>query len=421
MSEGAPGPDALPAFAAYGIEIEYMIVDREHLDVRPLAEALLALSAGAPASEVRRGTMGWSNEIVQHVVELKNNDPVPSLSGLAELFHAEVLAVDALLEPLGARLMPGAMHPWMDPHDETRLWTQDHAAIYRSYDRIFDCRRHGWANVQSVHLNLPFAGDDEFARLHAAVRLALPILPALAASSPWADGRRNAGLDHRLALYREHQHKIPSSMGRCIPEPSASPAQYRARVFAPMYRELAIYDALLGADAGVLAQEWLDARGAVPRFARSAIEIRVLDVQECPRADIAIAAATSALVRKLYEAHAPRPARALDTGALVAIFDACIVEADSARIVDRDYLGELGYPGSSCRAGELWRFLIDGFAREGLIAAEMLAPLRTILDHGTLARRIIRAVGDDRGRLHEVYGELCRCLYENALFVHGDP
>jgi glutamate--cysteine ligase len=265
-----------------------------------------------------------------------------------------------------------------------------------------------------VHLNLPFADDDEFARLHAAIRLALPILPALAASSPWADGRRRAELDHRLALYREHQRQIPSSMGRCIPETSVSPAQYRARVFSPMYRELATYDALLGADAGVLAQEWLDARAAVPRFSRSAIEIRVLDVQECPRADLAIAAATSTLVRKLYEAA---PLRTFETGALVAIFEACIVAADSARIVDADYLGALGYPASSCRAGDLWRHLVDNFARDGLVAGEMLAPLRVILDHGTLARRINRAVGDDRGRLTDVYRELCRCLHENTLFV----
>ena len=33
-------------------------------------------------------------------------------------------------------------------------------------------------------LNLPFSSDEEFGRLHAAIRLLLPLLPALAASSP---------------------------------------------------------------------------------------------------------------------------------------------------------------------------------------------------------------------------------------------
>ena len=50
--------------------------------------------------------------------------------------------------------------------------------MYEAYDRIFDCRGHGWANLQAVHLNLPFSGDEEFGRLHAAIRLVLPIMPA---------------------------------------------------------------------------------------------------------------------------------------------------------------------------------------------------------------------------------------------------
>jgi hypothetical protein len=32
----------------------------------------------------------------------------------------------------------------------------------------------------------------------------------------------------------------------------------------------------------VLRHEWVNARGAIARFDRSAIEIRVLDVAECP-------------------------------------------------------------------------------------------------------------------------------------------
>lgn len=76
----------------------------------------------------------------------------------------------------------------MDPATESRFWPHGDAIVYRTYDRIFGCRSHGWANIQCMHLNLPFAGDEEFARLHAAARLLLPILPALAANSPAAAG-----------------------------------------------------------------------------------------------------------------------------------------------------------------------------------------------------------------------------------------
>ena len=53
------------------------------------------------------------------------------------------------------------MHPWMDPRAAS-LWPHEYGEVYAAYDRIFDCRRHGWANLQSVHLNLPFADEREF-------------------------------------------------------------------------------------------------------------------------------------------------------------------------------------------------------------------------------------------------------------------
>ena len=45
-------------------------------------------------------------------------------------------------------------------------------------------------NIQAVHLTLPFRGASEFGRLMAACRVVLPLLPALAASSPFVEGER---------------------------------------------------------------------------------------------------------------------------------------------------------------------------------------------------------------------------------------
>ncbi|HET9751241.1 MAG TPA: glutamate-cysteine ligase family protein, partial [Casimicrobiaceae bacterium] len=205
----------MPAFTGAGIELEYMIVDRDTLDVRPIAERLLASFAGHEAADVERGPMGWSNELVRHVVEVKNRAPVPTLAPLIARFQDEIRAADALLAEYDARLMPTAMHPWMDPVRETWLWDGE---IYRTYDRIYDCRAHGWANLQSMHVNLPFAGDGEFARLHAAIRLILPLLPALAASSPIADGQPTGLLDFRLDAYRNNCRITPSVGGRVVPE-----------------------------------------------------------------------------------------------------------------------------------------------------------------------------------------------------------
>jgi len=402
-------PAALHAFTAYGIELEYMIVDRESLSIRPIADQLLGADA-----EVERGRFAWSNELVLHLVELKNMRPDPALEALPDVFQAEVQAIDRLLEPMGARLMPSAMHPWMDPAAETRLWPHDNALIYQSYDRIFNCRKHGQANLQSMHLNLPFADDAEFARLHAAIRLVLPIIPALAASSPIAEGRASGYLDYRMEAYRTAVQRVPSAIGRVIPDTVNSHAEYVARVLAPLYRDIAAFD-----PDGVLQHEWLNARGAIPRFERNAIEIRVTDVQECPQADLAVAAVVSAVVRAVYESKwSPLPAQqTLGTDVLVNVLQACIRDAEQAVIDDAGYLRQLDFPERQCQAGALWRHLVEATSLNS--SDHWRESLRVILDHGPLARRILRALGPDcvKARLQAVYGELCDCLEYGRMFI----
>lgn len=404
------GTTALHAFAGYGIELEYMIVDRQTLDVLPIADRLLRTPDGQAANEIPRGHFAWSNEVVLHLIELKNKRPGPTLAPLAAGFQAEVRALDGALEPHGACLMPTAMHPWMNPAVETHLWNHEHAEIYQTYDRIFDCKRHGWANLQSMHLNLPFAGDGEFARLHAAVRLVLPILPALAASSPFAEGRFSGVLDARMEHYRGHQIAVPATIGAVIPDATAGIADYQAQVLAPMYAAIAPHD-----PDHVLCYEWLNARGAIPRFDRNALEIRVIDVQECPHADLAVAAATSAVVQALYDAGP----HLVETDRLTAILSACIHHAEEAVIDNAGYLHALGFPWRRCQARELWQYLLETRLPHTVdYAAHWQAPLETILRHGPLARRIVKAIGGDLSheKLASVYRELCGCLERGEMF-----
>ena len=204
----------LHLFEAFGVELEYMIVDRNSLDVLPVTDRVLHAVAGKMTNEVERGKLAWSNELALHVIEMKTNGPVNSLDGLSHIFAKGVRDITKQLEPFHGRLLPGAMHPWMDPRTETKLWPHGDRAIYQAYDRIFTCQGHGWSNLQSVHLNIGFCGDDEFGRLHAAIRLLLPILPAIAASSPIMDGKKTGIMDNRLQVYRNNQKKVPSVAGR---------------------------------------------------------------------------------------------------------------------------------------------------------------------------------------------------------------
>jgi gamma-glutamyl:cysteine ligase YbdK (ATP-grasp superfamily) len=412
MSTPAP---KLHAFDAYGIELEYMIVRRDDLAVLPVADALLRAASGDDSGEVERGLLGWSNELVLHVIELKNRQPLADLQALAIDFQREVGAVEDLLQGLGARLMPGAMHPWMDPARETRLWPHRNEAIYQAYARLFDTNSHGWANLQSMHINLPFADDEEFARLHAAIRLLLPILPALAASSPVADGRLKADADYRMQVYWHNADRMPSIAGEVVPEAVCSRAEYEDIILGAMYRDIAPFD-----PERILQHEWLNSRGAIARFDRNAVEIRVLDVQECPLADLSIASAVVHAVQALYRMDAAKAQNALPTGELASLLRDCIRDGERAVIAHPAYLEALGYPGRRCEAAELWAHLIARMPQQSG-AAFWHAPLQAILRHGTLSRRIRRALGDDDSRAHlqAVYRELCDCLQQGRLFLPG--
>jgi gamma-glutamyl:cysteine ligase YbdK (ATP-grasp superfamily) len=248
------------------------------------------------------------------------------------------------------------------------------------------------------------------------VRLVLPLLPALAASSPVVEGRASGFLDTRLRVYRDNCTRVPSVAGRVIPEPIFTRREYEGVLLAGIYEDLAASD-----PEGVLRHEWVNSRGAIARFDRGALEVRLLDAQECPRADLAVAALVVAAVRALVEERfADRATQAgWPTEYLAALLDACTRDADGAVVHDAAYLCALGFPRAGpCTARELWEHLLERTLAREPGFDEWAPALATILREGCLARRILAALGGDlrRERLAEVYGELCRCLAGGELF-----
>jgi hypothetical protein len=409
------GGKALGLFEGVGIETESMIVDAGTLDVRPLADEVLRAEGGA-FDDVERGSIAWSNELVLHVLEMKTNGPAATFAGLAAHFEENVARLHALLAPHGARLLGGGMHPWMDPARERRLWPHGYGEVYAAFDRIFDCRGHGWANLQSVHLNLPFAGDAEFGRLHAAARVLLPVIPALAAASPVAEGRVTGSCDTRLDHYRENSRRVPSVSGLVIPERVYTRRDYEERILGAIYADLAPLD-----PGGILRDEWANARGAIARFDRSALEIRLVDSQECPRADLAVAAAVTGAARGLVEERlSPFREHSLPPeAALAPILAACVRGGSRTRIGDAAFLGLLGWKGAvPCAAGDLWAHLVETTFDLAPGATELRPVLASVLRGGTLAERLLDALGPEprRGDLDRVYRRLADCMRDGTVF-----
>ncbi|MEZ6123513.1 MAG: glutamate-cysteine ligase family protein [Planctomycetaceae bacterium] len=417
MTETGSSRSRLHLFEGYGVELEYMLVRQASLDVFPAVDQLIEAECGRIESEIQVGDIGWSNELVLHVLELKTPQPVPALKDLAARFQGQIRRLDGHLAAMKAALLPSAMHPWMDPDREMRLWPHEYSEVYEAFNRIFDCRGHGWANLQSVHLNLPFAGDEEFGRLHAAVRLILPLLPGLAASSPVMNGRLTGLLDNRLEVYRKNSSRVPSVCGRVIPEQAFSEADYHRLIFQPMFAEIAPLD-----PDGVLQDEFLNARGAIARFGRGSIEIRVIDIQECPAADLAVLQLSTAVLKALTSERFSTISdqQAMPVEPLSAVLLEAIRHGDQAVIANSGYLKLLGCNGkSSATVGEVWRQLADSTSPE---TDSLTAPaLDVILKHGPLARRIVNRLPADPTRedLKQIYDQLAVCLYNGQSFGAG--
>lgn len=404
----------LGLFDAYGIELEYMIVDAETLDVRPKADALFRAVCGEEVADYEPdgplGPIAWSNELALHVIELKTARPVTSLERLESEFQDHVGRINTLLASLGCRLLPTGMHPWMDPLREMKLWPHENTEIYRAYDRIFGCRGHGWANLQSTHINLPFADDEQFGSLHAAIRAVLPLIPGLAASSPIIEGRPSAFADHRMEVYRTNSARVPMMVGLVVPEPVYTRAAYEVEVLGRLYEQMAPLD-----PEGLLRQEFANARGGMARFDRGAIEIRVMDIQECPVADLRLVRLICDTVRALAEDRwcGQTALRELGTEPLHEVLLDCTRLAEDAVVRSAALLAVFGLPAGSIRVGDLWRTL----------AAELRpsdTELAMHLELGTLSTRIRSSLGGsfDLGSIRKVYRELADCLQDGRVF-HG--
>lgn len=417
-------------FQAFGVELEHAIVDRATLGVRPVADQLLKAAAALPGAiadeedspgwpgSVTLGEVTWSNELALHVIEFKTSDPARSLRGLADAFASHVRTANELLAPMGCMLMPAGMHPLMLPDRDFRVWPHGYSDVYEAFNRIFDCRGHGWSNLQSAHLNLPFCGDssedDEFGRLHAALRVLLPVLPALAASSPFREGAASGLMDTRLDVYRTNSARIPPATGRVIPEPVFTRNDYERQIFGAIYDAYAPHD-----PAGVLRYEWANSRGCIARFTRGTIEVRTLDVQECPAADLAICAGVAGVTRAIVEGRLGELGELRSWGVepLHAILLNHVRHADKAVIANTRYLRALGWRGGPTTSAEFWRHLLEHAAPD-MPDATARGSLELILSKGCLARRITRATGPapSDGRIAEVYTELAACLSQNRLF-----
>jgi gamma-glutamyl:cysteine ligase YbdK (ATP-grasp superfamily) len=269
----------------------------EELRALPIVDRVIKDFCGRIVNFVEQPDFTFGKELQLHVMEITPNTPFRSPETFDETMHKAVLSIlDFLEDKYQAFLLGTGMHPLLRL-EETGVWSHRHRQIYEEYNKVFSLKRHGWLNIQSYQLNLPYSNEKNGVLLHNMLANICAYLPAIAASSPIYEGNFGENIDNRLHFYMLNQKEVPSITGDVIPEYVSSFKQYRRDIIERYSADLANS----GVTRLLLHKEWVNSRGVIFRFDRKALEIRVMDEQECVKSDVALSCFIRALLRGLMQ------------------------------------------------------------------------------------------------------------------------
>ncbi|MEM2995334.1 MAG: glutamate-cysteine ligase family protein [Candidatus Bathyarchaeia archaeon] len=321
---GKRGVGTYRTLEVLGPEHEFSLVNEE-LKALPLVDKIIKDFYGRIVNFVEQPHFTFGKELQLHVMEVKPNKPFKSPETFEETMQKAVLTLADFLESkYNAYLLGTGMHPLMKL-EETKVWPHRHRQIYEDYSKVFNLNQHGWLNIQSFQLNIPYSNEENAILMHNILAEVCAYLPAISASSPIYEGKFGFYVDNRLHFYRINQEVVRSVTGDVIPEYAVSFCQYKKEIIEKYSLDLA----KKSVGKCLLYKDWVNSRSAIFRFDRKAIEIRVMDEQECIKSDVALSCFLRALLRGLMK---EKPAL-LPHEILVKDFDAVITMGLNAEVL----------------------------------------------------------------------------------------
>jgi len=331
--------------------------------------------------------------------------PFRSPENFEETMQEAVLTLTDFLErKYKVHLLGTGMHPLLKL-EETRVWPHRDKKIYQAYSKVFNLHQHGWLNIQSFQLNLPCSTEKNGILLHNLLANICAYLPAICASSPIYEGKLAKNVDNRLFFYVQNQKEVPSITGDVIPEYASSFKQYRKEIIEGYSSDLA--DA--GAEESLLYKDWVNSRGVIFRFDRKAVEIRVMDEQECVKSDVALSCFIRAVLRGLMR----ETVEFLPHEILVKDFNSVVVDGLKAKVLHPH--------GSTARkvCQHFFKIALENATKE---EKKYLPIIQKRIERGSLSeiirnRILIKAQKTDfREAIIYIYSRLIKSLMDNQPY-----
>jgi len=386
-----------------GPEHEYSLVD-EALKPLPISGKIIKAYCGRTVNFIELPEFTFGKELQLHVMEIKANQPFKSPNEFEATMQKAVCTLNQIVQKHDAKLLGTGMHPLLKFQD-TAIWPHYHQKIYREYGRIFNLQQHGWLNIQSFHLNLPYQKEADATAIHNQLANLCTYLPAVTASSPIFESKNGPDIDNRLQFYKINQKEVPSIAGDVIPEYVSSLASYKRDVIGRYSEDLA----KAGADKTLLNREWVNSRGIIFRFDRCALEVRVMDEQECVKMDVALSCFIRAALRGLIATEA----ELMRHDDLVKDFNAVIKDGLNAKVSSLN--------GKTARQ-VCQHYLNLAQAYANVDEKKFLPLVQRRIEEGNLSD-LIRAKVQQRANrtafqeaIVDVYSKLINCLCNNEPF-----
>jgi gamma-glutamyl:cysteine ligase YbdK (ATP-grasp superfamily) len=386
-----------------GPEHEYSLVNKD-LQALPISDKIIKDYCGKIINFIELPKFTFGKELQLHVMEIKANQPFKTPIEFEETMQNAVATLNQIVQKHGAMLLGTGMHPLLKLQD-TAIWPHYHKKIYQQYGKIFNLNQHGWLNIQSFHLNLPYQKESTGIQIHNHLANLCAYLPAISASSPIFEGKEGQDIDNRLQFYKVNQKEVPSVTGDVIPDYVSSLRKYKQDVIGRYSKDLE----RAGADKTLLYREWVNSRGVIFRFDRQALEVRVMDEQECVKSDVALACFVRATLRGLIASND----QLLPHDVLVKDFNAVIKDGLNAEVSNPH--------GKTARQVCQYYFnLAQKHADEN--EKKYLWLVKKRIEEGNLSE-LIRTNVSRRARktdfnqaLMDVYSKIINCLSNNEIY-----
>jgi glutamate---cysteine ligase / carboxylate-amine ligase len=347
------------------VEEEFAILDPQTLSLTNRFEEFQALAAG---TELEDHLVG---ELIASEVEVRTGRS-DSFADIVARVPERRRQLQALADKLGVALGATGTHPW-SPWQEQRIIDTPH---YRRNDEIL--RYVVWRNNSfGLHVHVAINGPDRVIKVTDALRVYLPELLALSASSPFVENVNTGLHSARTQIFTRF-------FPRCgIPDAYGDWATFESYVRF-------LYDT---GSIDEHTQMWWSVR---PHLAFPTVEIRVCDSQPLQEEAISLAALGYSLTVRL--------ARAVDDGEPLLLPEHRFIEENFWRAIRHGLSGEM----IDLRTGEVrsTRAAVEELIEwVQPVAAELGTAEYLAVPEANAAERQ-RARYDDGATLEEIYAEL---------------